>query len=433
MASVNGIKLTIGGAEGSPGTPVAREHVIPVRGPPELDRTVERQLDPAIVGSNMDAGEYTTVEDVKGGIPLSFRPCGGVGQLLKSLLGDEETPVQVGACIRIRYTGASASCKLVPSASGNTLRSYVGAAGSESLDAGFGTGGTMDLAGAPTDTVAEVVSVIEGYADYECELVSGSGSVSASEVLDFTSPGNHRQGKNTWAYVWFGSATSGVYKHEFPVDLSTAERPTYSIQKDGYQDNFLYDGCVVDRLSLSGALKGMVEADCDILGMKETGGQTASVLTLPDIDPLLFWNGSTSVGSVDYAYVRSMSLELRNNHNPDGYGQGLVTRQYQQKAKFEATGELTVRLDADSYAERAKVFSNATVAVSLWLKGKAIGSSIAELCIIELPKCTVSSFSYEESNGVFDAKLAVKALAPKGTVWSDPVTVTILTTDAGVY
>lgn len=433
MPSINSVKMTIGGAEGSPGTPASMEYVIPLRGVPSVDKTADRQIDPAILGTNMDAGEFTAVEDVKGSIPLAFRPCGGIGELLRSLLGSTDTPVQVGACIRIRYSGASASCKMVPNTGTNTLKSYVGTLGSESLDAGFGTAGSIDLTAAAYDTVTELVAVIEAYADYKCELVTGSGSVNTSDVIDWTSPGNYRQAKDTWAYLWFSSTTSGVYKHEFPVDLSTTERPTYSIQKDGFQDNFLYDGCVVDRLSISGALKGMVEADCDILGMKETGGQSVSVLTLADVDPLLFWNGSTSLGGNDYTYTRAFSLELKNNHMPDGYGQGLVTRQYQQKAKFEASGDITVRLDATSYAERAKIFSNTLASVSLWLKGKTIAGSVAELCIIELPKVTISTFGFVENNGVFDAKLGFKVLKPKGTLWNDPVTVTILTTDSGAY
>jgi len=167
--------------------------------------------------------------------------------------------------------------------------------------------------------------------------------------------------------------------------------------------------------------------------MKETDSQSGSGLTLEDVDPMLYWNGSTSVGAVDYTYARNMSLEFRNNHLPDGYGQGLVTRQYQQKAKFEATGELKLRLDSDSFAERAKVFANTTAAVSLWLKGGVIGSSIDELCIIELPACAISAFKYEENNGVFDAGLSIRAISPKGTVYNNPVTVTILTSNSGAY
>jgi len=488
---------------------------------------------------------------VKGGIPIAFRACGGVGQLLNSLLGQEGTPMMVGACVRLRYTGPSASCKIVPAngpvtvlcgaggvdnvnydgayfllsngvttfyvwtdvgagstdpgaagqplnglgytgaevdiATGTstddiataieavvealtginstvlastvsitaattaysiaglgvsavftvtntgTLTSRIGTLGAEAVDAAFGTAGVIDLANAATDTVGELVAVIEAYADYEAELVTGAGTVKSGSVQVFVSPGNYRQGKNTWVYLWFGLPGSTVYKHEFPVQLTDTERPVYSIQKDGYQDNFLYDGCVVDRLSLSGALKGMVEADVDILGMKETGSQVASSLALEDVDPMLYWHGSTSVGAVDYTYARNMSLEFRNNHMPDGYGQGLVTRQYQQKAKFECTGELKLRLDSDSFAERAKVFASSTVAVSLWLKGGTIVSSIDELCIIELAACAVSAFKYEENNGVFDAGLSIKAISPKGTVYNDPVTVTILTTNAGAY
>lgn len=550
MASTNSAKLTIGGPEITSGSAVAREYVIPIRAMPDLDKKPERQIDPAIVGNNMDVGEYTVAEDAKGGIPISFRATGGVAQLLKSLLGDEETPHMVGACVRLRYTGTEASCKVVPAnamtvlcgaggdsnanyngayfllsngvttfyvwtdvADGSTdpgdtgealeglgytgaevniatdtavndiaiaveavvealagvsstvstatvsiaatagyqvcgtqatavftvsntgtLTSSIGALASEAVDSNFGTAGVIDCAAAATDTVAELVAVIDAYDDYEAELVTGPTTADAGAIMAFSSPGNYRQGKDTWVYLWFGLPGSGMWKHEFPVLLTNTERSTYSIQKDWGEDNFLYAGCVCDRMTISGQLKAMVESDVDILGMTETASQVASVLTLEDIDPLLFWSGSTSIGDVDYTYVRSMSVEMKNNHIADGYGQGVVTRAYHQKAKFETTAKVKVRLDSDAYLERAKVFDHTRVSASFYLKGEEYGSTdINYLAIIELPHCNVSAFDYVENNGVWDADISLKALKPGGTLYNDPVTVTLLTDDSGTY
>lgn len=549
MASTNAAKLTIGGAESPSGSAATREYVIPIRAMPDLDKTAERSIDPAIVGSNMDVGEYTVAEDAKGGIPISFRPCGGVAQLLKSCLGDEEAVLVVGACVRLRYTGTEASCKIVPAnaatalcgaggdsnanydgayfllsngittyyvwtdvASGSTdpgdtgealeglgytgaevdiatdtavndiavaveavvegltgvsssastatvtigattgysisvtagsnvftvtntgtLTSSIGDLADEAVDSNFGTAGVIDLSAAPTDTVNELVAVIDAYDDYEAELVTGATSVKSGGIQVFTTPGNYRQGKSTWVYLWFGLPGGTVYKHELTPVLTSTERPTYSIQKDWGEDNFLYEGCVCDRMSISGALKAMVEADVDILAMEETGSQEASALTLGDVEPLLFWNGSTSIGETEYTYTRSMSVEMRNNHIADGYGQGLVTRQYHQKAKFECTGKIKVRLDSTAYLERAKVFDHTQVALSMWLKGDEIVSDIDELCIIEMPHCTVSGFAYVENNGVWDADISYKALKPSTTLYNEPVTITLLTTNSGVY
>ncbi|RPH37792.1 MAG: hypothetical protein EHM91_14615, partial [Planctomycetota bacterium] len=64
-----------------------------------------------------------------GSLPISFRPFGGVGQILKGLLGTELAIIQAGACMRVRYTGAQASCKLLAATAGNTLNSKIGVLG----------------------------------------------------------------------------------------------------------------------------------------------------------------------------------------------------------------------------------------------------------------------------------------------------------------
>jgi len=433
MPSINNIKLTIGGAESPAGTEAAREFVIPVRGVAGLDKTVERAVDPAIVGNNMATGEFLMADDVRGAIPLAIRPCGGIGQLLKSVLGDSETPAQVAACVRIRYTGSEDSCKLVPSASGDTLTSSIGDKGSESGDTNFGTAGVIDLTDTATDTVGELVTVIDAYTDYDCEKIFGADAVDAGEILDFTTPANNRQAKNRWAYVWFGSADSGVYKHELTPDLSSTEHPTYSIQKDGYQDNFLYTGCVVDTLSISAALKAMVEGDCEILGFAEAIGEDASTLTLEDVDPLIFSDGSLTLNANLYSYIRNHSLNIVNNHNADGYGQGSTGRQYHQKGMFEVTGDLQVRLDATSYAERAKILTGTQIGLDFKYLGKIITGSIYEMMIVEIPYASLSTFEFVENTGVFDARISFRAFNPKGTNYNDPLTITLLTQDSAEY
>jgi hypothetical protein len=429
MPAVNNIKLTIGGPEATPGGAEARTHVIPVRGVPALDKKAERGLDPAIIGTNMDAGEYLLADSVAGGIPLAFRSVAGIGKLLKSLLGTEATPVQVAAEIRIRYKGSSASCKLVSDTTANTLKSYIGALGAEALDTNFGTAGSIDLTAVGNDTIGELVALIDGYADYECTKLFGNDSVSSGEIVTVAAV----QGKNKWAYFLFAGAATGVYAHVFKSNLSNTERPTYSIQKDGFQDNFLFAGCAVSSLNLSAALKAMVEADCEILGFSEAGSQTASELILEDIDPLIFHKGSFSLGAKEYTFIRNHSLAIANNPNAEGYGQGTPSRQYHQKGKFAVTGDCQLRLDSDSFVERAKIFDGALAACSFYYKGKMLTGVIPELMLLELPFCSISSFEFTENNGIFDAKISLIALKPKGTLYDDPLTITMLTKDSGAY
>ena len=429
MPSINNIKVTIGGAESPAGTEAEREFVVPIRAVPTVDNQAEKAVDPAIIGRNMDAGEYTVAENVSGSLPIIPRAVGGFAQLLKSLLGTEDTPVQVGAMIRIRYTGSEVSCVLGADTSGDELTSDVGDVGEESGDTNFGTAGVIDLTVSAFDTVGELVAAIHAYADYECEKIFGADAVDAANIVSVTSV----QGASTWAYFLFTSAASGAYAHIFTADLTDTERPTYSIQKDGFQDNYLYDGCVVDTLSLAAALKGMIEGEAGVLGMDETDSQEASELSLEDAYPLIFHTGSFALAENDYTYLRNINLQIANNHNAEGYGLGSVERLYHQKGKLDITGDFQLRLDATSQAERAKVFANTLAALSFYFTGQTIAESVPEMMLIELPFCQYSAFEHPENAGVLDAKINFKAIYPGGTIYNEPIKVILVTEDSGSY
>ena len=428
--SVNAIKVTAG-KETTAGTAVSRTAVMPMRALPTIVKSAQNEKDPVIIGSNMASGKIMTAYDVKGQLPLSFRPCKGIGLALKSLLGSEATPVQVGACIKIRYTGSENSCKITASASGDTLTSEIGDKGSESGDASFGSAGTIDLTSGSYDTIDELVAAIEGYTDYEAEkLFEQSADYDTSNILDITAG---LQGKEIWVLIWFGSADSGVYKHVFTPDLGSDERPTLSIQKDGFQDNYLYAGCVADSLSVSAALKGFVETDLELLGFSETGGQSESALNLEDRDPMAFSSGSTSIGAVDTSFISQLNMEIANNHNTEGYGQGSLGRQYHAKSTFGVTGDVQVRLDSDTIDFRALAFASTLVSFFFEFVGQILSGGIPEAAYIELPYCGILEPDYPENNGVIDLKLGFEAYKPKGTIYNEPFTLTILTTDAAEY
>jgi len=427
MASVNNIKLTAG-LEATAGTAVSRTKVVPISGVVTIDRKANTGPDPAVVGNNMTSGNYILFADVAGDIPLAVRSVGGFGMLVKSLLGTENTVKQIAGCVRMRYTGSDASAKIVANEDPtNTIVSSTGDKGSESTDSNFGSSGTYSLTG---KTLADVVSDINGYTDYDCEKVFGDDSLDvASVVVGFT----NKQGKDTWVYIWFSSASSGVYRHEFVVDLSSSERPTLTLQKDGYHDNFLYTGAVVDKMTLSGALKAICEGSASVLGFTETIGQSASGLSLEEYEPLIFYNGDFSLGGTDYDYIRNFEVNFDNQHNPDGYGAQSVDRQYHQKGMFDATGKMQVRLDSSSYAERAKVFNNTRLSVSILLTGGDVTSTVPELMLIELPYCDLTTFDFTENNGIFDASLEFQAVKPTSSPYNDPVTITLLNEDSAVY
>lgn len=429
MASTKNIKYTIGGPEVTVGTAVAREYVIPIRALPGLDKTVERAADPAIIGRNMLAGEYTMVDSVQGNIPLSPRACGGFGQILSSLLGTPETPVEIGACIRIRYTGASASCKITAETSGDTLSAAIGTAGAEIADTNFGDGGTFDLSAAAYNTVGEIVNEIGYCTNYECEKVFGDDDIAATDIVSM-----ERQANDKWAYFYFSNSATSVYLHRWEVDLTDTERPTYTIQADGFETEFLRPGCVVDQLTLSAALKGIVEGEATIEGMSETDEAGASALSLEDIDPLIFYKGNLSFGANEYIYIRNINLTLGNSHNPDaGYGFGSAGRQAHQKSEFVVSGSLQLRLDSTSYAERAKLTSGTQIALALYFYGSDIATDLPQCLLIEIPYCVISNVTFTDNSGVIDLSIEFKGLYPKGTVYDPALSVAMLTEDSSAY
>jgi hypothetical protein len=404
--------------------------VIPHRGLPNLKPAFTKEPDPAIVGNNIITGKYPLQGDVNGSIPLAFRAVPGIGKLINSALGQESAPTQIGAAIKIRYTGDDASCKITADTSADTLTSETGTKGSESGDGNFGTSGDIDLTSAATDTVGELVTTINGYDDYECEKLFGEDSVDAADIIDIA---DGKQGKNTWAIVYFSSAGSGVYLHQWEVDLSTTQRPVYSIQVDNRGDNHLYDGCVTDELSLSAALGAWVEVEATILGFEETGSQTASSLSLEDVDPLKFSAGDFSVGATDFIYVRNHSLNISNNHVTDGYGKGSIWRLYHEKGVFGATGDVQLRLNDDSFSLRSNINTTDTVAIFFDFEGGELATDINEHVFVELPYCSIDEFDWTENGDVLEATVPFAVVKPKGSPYNSPLTISMLTDDSSAY
>ncbi len=441
MPSVRNLKTTIGGPEITPGTAVARESVVPIRALPGLDKSVERAEDPAIIGSNMVVGEYAVADSVEGPLPISMRVSDAIGKITYGALGDystEGTAVQIAAAIRLRFTGTEASAKITAATTADELRSFIGVKGAEAGDTNFGTTGVIDLTDVATDTVGELVTEIDGYTDYDCEKVFGDDAVDAGEIVGTA---RDRQGKDTWVYLFFAGAATAVYWHEIIPDLTDTEKPTWTIQNDGYTEQFTRPGCVIDTFGLNGTLKAMPEGEVGIMGFGETEGDAASVLNLEAVEPLIFHKGSATIGEVEYTFVRTFGLEIANNHNSDaGYGMGSISRTAHEKGEFGVTGTIQLRLDANSFLERAKVASGVTVSIVLDMyaedlvaSGGAGDTGIQARYLIEIPYATISSFTFLENGPIVDCQMEFKALNPAGTLYNPPMAIHMISGDSAQY
>lgn len=423
------IKVTIGGPETTVGSSVAREYVIPHTGVPGIDRSVETTEDPAVIGKRMSSGQIPVAAAVGGSLDISPRPVGGFGMLVKGALGSSYTPVEIGGILRIKYSGDDASAKIVVSDTGQTITVTTGALESESADGDFGTAGVIDVSATDFDTLGELQTEIDSYTNYSAEIVMGATSVDTTSPVAITAA----QGKSRWVYILFEESGSGIYAHRIPVKLDNTALPAYSVQVDGMQDNRLDAGVVVDTLSLSGSIKALLEGSVSMLGLTETGEQAASSLSLEDADPLVLYRAGIAFGGNDYSDVRNLSVELQNNSDADGYGQGSIDRSYHAKGNFAASYELDVRLNDTSYAERANKFTADVAGLSWYAVDADSAANVTGGMIYEAPYCTVDDFQMQDNNGVLRATISGGATAPKGTYYGDPVAITLITSDSAEY
>ena len=432
MALLKDILWTIGGPEAPVGTLVARTKVLPVTDHPGFTQRITRVPDPVIAGARMKARSYPVKKDVAGPFPLSPRVGGGWGMPLKSLFGTESAPAQIGAVIKVRYTGASASCKLIADTAANTLVSKVGVLGAEANDAGFGVAGSIDLTAVPTDTVTEIVALIEGYADYECRLVTGDGAVISADIVTLTT-----QAKGKWTYLFFTRATGGAYLRTFTSDLTSTEHGVYSVEGEGYTDNLSYTAVQFTNMKLSAAKAAMVTATMDAIGFVEAPGAGASGLTIANLDPglpLIFGDGTTCLAAHDYPEISSLDLAIDDGHNKETFGQGSLGRIYQQKGELVITGTLQLQLNASSYLLRANLGLNTLVGLTFTFKGGLIGGLMYEMIIAEIPYCQIMDpYDFVNDGGAFAAKVNVEAYNPQGTKWDVPIKFHMISADAAAF
>lgn len=285
--------------EATVGTPLAREYALPITSLPGLDTEITKEVDPAIAGKNMESGSYLTSKNSNdGGTAISPRACKSMGLLLHcclgggTLSGNDLQGVQIGAVIRVKYSGALASCKFTVDQTADEFSALTGVKGAETDDANFNSGSAYDISVVGAKTIDELVTDINGYTGFDAQFVMGDRTELAHTMILFDAADDAgRQGKDTWCFLYFSSTTSGVYMYEIPVVLTSAERPSLTRQIDGRGGNEVWGGQVVDTLSVSAALQALAEGNIGGPSLAQyrpksgiTGTTTSADATVTNID-----------------------------------------------------------------------------------------------------------------------------------------------------
>lgn len=422
------VVATIGGPEASVGEAAARSARLPITGLPTLKATPSKQPDEVITGRNTSGRQYTDSIDVAGELPLKFIPCAGIGMGLCSLLGRDETPKKVGAAILLSYTGVQESCKISVSDSGQSISSAIGALGAEVSDTSFGTAGAQDLSAEAVNTVSELVGVLNGYADYQATKLFGADGASTLTPVAITAA----QGKGRKVVIFFTDESSSVYLHRLSNVIGTSERPTYSVQVDGVLDNQLELGAVIDGASISAELKGRAAISFSTIGLGLQSGVEASELNLPTGQPMRFYRGATFIGGTEYTYVKSFSVDVKNNHDSDtGYGQGSLYKREHARGEFTASGSYTVRTTAEAKSEHQKVLDDSLSSVLAVFKGGDYSAEIPEMAIVDIPALQYTEGAVTESGVALDLQFSYQVIDQMS--YDPMIQIFLLTPDAGRY
>ncbi len=418
-------KVGIGGPEATLGTAVARTSRLPINGMAEVRQVGAKEADDVITGRGAIRGHYVDSIDVNMELPLRLIAHKGVGQLFVSALGNDlVTPLQVGGSVKITYTGASESCKLVVTA--DSITASVGDLGAEVADTNFDTDGTLSLTGL---SIAQLVTAIDGYTGYTCEKLFGADATSAATVIPITTA----QAAGNVVVVYATSADSGVYLHRFASVLGNTERPTYSFQGEGMQATHdVLAGGVVDSISISADLKGRASMTANVIGTsKET--DDAMTLSLPTQKPMQFAGAEFWFGGAKHTFVKSFNLEIANNHDGDeGFGSGSLYKQDHAKGMLNVSGSLAVRTGTSSEVEYAKRLTVDKSSLFAGFQGADLATSIPEAVYISAPHLDIMDASKTDATVSIDSDFPFVAVDPDGQ-YGNYCTVDMITADSATY
>lgn len=426
-------KVTVGGPESSLGTAAARTNRLPITGMVLVNQKANKAPSEVITGRGTTRASYIDSIELSMEIPMELHCDKGTGLLFVSNLGqDLAAPVQVGAAVRISYTGAQASCKIVvanttePAA--KTITSSIGALGAESVDNAFGTTGVIDLTAAATDTAGELAAVINAYDDYTCEVLFGGAAADAKDPLAIT----YSQAAGNSVIVYFKSASSGVYLHRYTPVLANTERPTLTFQSDGtglVED--ILAGAVVDQLAFSADLKGRVAMTATVVGTAVTN-DTASTVALSTKKPMKFSGASFYLAGTEQTFVKSLAATIANNHDDtEGFGAGSLYKQDHAKGVFGVSGTLSLRSTTTTEVEYAKRITESVSSLAFMFTGDDLKTNIPEMVLVKVPHIEIRDAKKNDGSVGIDTELTWEMIDPQS--YDDVCTVDMLTTDSTKY
>lgn len=197
----------------------------------------------------------------------------------------------------------------------------------------------------------------------------------------------------TWFKAALGSVNTtgtGPYTHTFKI----GDLPSLLIEK-GFTDigqYFKYNGCKINRMSLSVTPEGFQELTFDILGAKETVSTSPfdSTPTAVTFAPFTGFEASIEEGGSTLGIVTGCDITLENNLDGSVYVIGGAGERYSlPEGKVKVSGTLKALFESITLYNKAKNSTESTLKIT-FTKGNGGGSAGNESLEIFLPELIYS-------------------------------------------
>lgn len=239
--------------------------------------------DNSLIGQDVQTDDFFTgYEAVSSTLGIkAFHPIND--NLLSMLFGDEAAVSDPVKSFIVITAKSNANNYIRLSLVGTDLIAEKSTNGSAwSADTAFCTTGTMSLVAAAYDTVAEVVTAINGYTGYAAVLIGGNGSEASTNIPAFAVTTL----KSLTSYIPLflksaitASTTAKAHNMQLPV---TGVNSCYSFLVNrnlGTNQSINFTGCKANQLTIKAEAGNPIAIDIALVGKKQETAQTDVAIT----------------------------------------------------------------------------------------------------------------------------------------------------------
>lgn len=329
--------------------------------------------DPSNIGKLFTSDMIKTGYNVEGSVEMKAHPY-FTGDALFFTLGSSDTPINpVQAFILIWYTGSANYARISKSTTNLTAETSSDGV-TWTADSSFGTSGTLALG---SNTLSQIVTIIDAYADYKC-VGLGYQSAPVANLADFANVVMKSAGVKVGACIQPYLVTSTVAKaHKiYANDAALADIAPFSMCIDrnfGTAKDIGLAGCKISSLAIALEPKNLVNLSISIKAKTQNNAVTFAASDVPVSKAFQTNLSKVFVDSLMSQEVKDLTLTINNNlFTDEAVGVDTFNSQGRQGAGIELSGNLNLTvsdaIDEETISLQGKMQSDVPVETIIYLE-----------------------------------------------------------------